>query len=216
MRALFLCWICLVLLSCSLCMCQESETITAVADSDTATSSSSLSPPSSQEDDESSLLTPTSSSPELSPSPSVEQSDETTTTKTRTIPIKKSPAKTVFTDLFGSSLYSWNTNSTASSGERRLLLEELSTSEVLREGSKDVVAVYFSASWCAPCRQFTPLLAQFYSTVNKKLGSKNVSDYNDRRFEVVWVSRDSSPDEFVQYYTQMPWLAVPFDKVGSG
>eukprot|EP01036_Dinobryon_divergens_P028833 gene28834-37840_t len=212
LRSLLICCVILALLSSSSYLCEESEA-TVELDSDAVTSTS----PSSQvEDDTTSSSSTSITASAISSSPATEQSDETTATKAKTRTIKKGPTKTVFTELFGSSLYSWNTNSansSAASGQRQLIIEELSTSEVLREGSKDAVAVYFSASWCAPCRQFTPLLAQFYSTVNKKLGSKNVSDYNDRRFEVVWVSKDSSVDEFVQYYTKMPWLAVPYDKV---
>lgn len=30
-----------------------------------------------------------------------------------------------------------------------------------------VLAVYFSASWCAPCKQFTPILKSVYNTLKE-------------------------------------------------
>jgi len=60
--------------------------------------------------------------------------------------------------------------------------------------------IYFSAHWCPPCRGFTPTLAQFY---NKYRESKN--------FEVIFVSKDSSQEEFDSYFATHPWLAVPYE-----
>ncbi|KAH9082815.1 hypothetical protein LEN26_021111 [Aphanomyces euteiches] len=64
-----------------------------------------------------------------------------------------------------------------------------------------VIGLYFSAHWCPPCRQFTPMLAQFYNTM-KQLG---------KPFEIVFVSADQSQDEFNGYFREMPWLAVRYD-----
>lgn len=61
------------------------------------------------------------------------------------------------------------------------------------------VLVYVSASWCPPCRGFTPQLAEFY---NKHKDSKD--------FEVIFYSWDEEEDEFDAYFKKMPWLAVRF------
>lgn len=63
------------------------------------------------------------------------------------------------------------------------------------------VLVYFSAHWCPPCRGFTPKLGMFYDAVNS--GAKQV--------EIVYISRDKTPDQFNEYYSEMPWLALPFE-----
>jgi nucleoredoxin len=62
-----------------------------------------------------------------------------------------------------------------------------------------LVALYFSASWCPPCRSFSPLLKEFYTTVNS----------NSKQVAVVYVSSDHKFDEFVTYYESMPWYAIP-------
>ena len=37
----------------------------------------------------------------------------------------------------------------------------VSAESVLQE--VDIICFYFSAHWCPPCRQFTPVLADFYT-----------------------------------------------------
>ena len=63
------------------------------------------------------------------------------------------------------------------------------------------VLVYFSASWCGPCRKFTPELVNFY----KKNAKKN-------NIEIVLVSSDSTADNMMKYMKNynMRWYAVPF------
>ena len=62
------------------------------------------------------------------------------------------------------------------------------------------VGVYFSAHWCPPCRQFTPMLAGVYDTLKRE----------GREFEVVFASSDRTDADFAEYHKSMPWLAVPF------
>merc|ERR1719335_1929874 len=48
-----------------------------------------------------------------------------------------------------------------------------------------VVALYFSAHWCPPCRGFTPMLKDFYETIKGK----------SLPFEIIFVSSDESESE---------------------
>ena len=65
--------------------------------------------------------------------------------------------------------------------------------------SVKLIGVYFSAHWCPPCRNFTPVLANFYNTVNK----------NGKVFEVVFSSCDKDEKSFKEYLASMPWIALP-------
>mmetsp|Transcript_81452 Transcript_81452/g.263832 ORF Transcript_81452/g.263832 Transcript_81452/m.263832 type:complete len:283 (-) Transcript_81452:111-959(-) len=66
-----------------------------------------------------------------------------------------------------------------------------------------VVALYFSAHWCPPCRGFTPALRQFYDTLKS----------SGEPLEIVFVSGDRSKEEFQEYFANDhgDWLAVDFD-----
>ncbi|XP_060214261.1 probable nucleoredoxin 1 [Lycium barbarum] len=61
------------------------------------------------------------------------------------------------------------------------------------------VGLYFSASWCGPCRRFTPNLVEAYNELLSK-----------GDFEVVFVTADQDDESFNAYFSKMPWLAVPF------
>lgn len=71
--------------------------------------------------------------------------------------------------------------------------------------SGKLIFFYFSASWCPPCRAFTPQLAAFY---------KNYKD--KKNFEVIFVSWDKNKEDFANYYEKMPWLALPFEDRAGG
>jgi len=80
-----------------------------------------------------------------------------------------------------------------------------STKEVL--ANKKYVGIYFSASWCPPCRGFTPLLAEFYEMLQSE-------DGNEDSLEIIFASSDKDETEFDAYYKKMPWLSLPFAQRG--
>lgn len=70
--------------------------------------------------------------------------------------------------------------------------------------ASDVIALYFSAHWCPPCRGFTPLLKKFHDTL-QSLG--------DQSLRIIFVSSDNSEKEMWQYMYEShgDWLALKYD-----
>ncbi|KAL1192084.1 putative nucleoredoxin 1 [Cardamine amara subsp. amara] len=62
------------------------------------------------------------------------------------------------------------------------------------------ILLYFSAHWCPPCRAFTPKLVEVYKQIKER----------DEAFELIFISSDRDQESFDGYYSQMPWLALPF------
>jgi thiol-disulfide isomerase/thioredoxin len=54
----------------------------------------------------------------------------------------------------------------------------------------NLIGLYFSASWCPPCKTFTPLLTEFYNTAKKTCPDE---------FEIIFVSSDRTQEEFDGY-----------------
>ena len=75
--------------------------------------------------------------------------------------------------------------------------------EVLEK--KKLIALYFSAHWCPPCRKFTPQLVEYYNRV--------VPQHPE--FEIIFVSFDRSQFAMDTYMREanMPWPAIDFAKV---
>ncbi len=66
---------------------------------------------------------------------------------------------------------------------------------------KRVVLFYFSASWCGPCRAFTPELVKAYQQWKK----------DNQPVEVVLIGSDRDQKSMLKYMKShdMPWLALP-------
>jgi nucleoredoxin len=71
------------------------------------------------------------------------------------------------------------------------------------EGKK-LVAVYYSAHWCPPCRAFTPELSKFYDETKK----------THPEFELIFVSSDKSEAAMAEYmgWGKMHWPALAYDQ----
>jgi nucleoredoxin len=66
-------------------------------------------------------------------------------------------------------------------------------------------AFYYSASWCPPCRAFTPTLVNFYKSFKAQ----------HPNFELIFVNHDNSEDDMLNYMKMdgMTWPAVRFDDI---
>jgi len=71
--------------------------------------------------------------------------------------------------------------------------------------NKKLVAFYFSAQWCGPCRKFTPQLVDYYKRVAPE----------HPEFEIVFYSMDRSLYAMEKYMREenMPWPAIDFSKL---
>jgi nucleoredoxin len=66
--------------------------------------------------------------------------------------------------------------------------------------SKTVIGFYFSAHWCGPCRAFTPSLIKLYNKLKEE----------GKSFEIVFASSDEDQAGFNDYFSTMPWKAIPY------
>lgn len=64
------------------------------------------------------------------------------------------------------------------------------------------IGLYFSAHWCPPCQQFTPKLVNYYNH-RKSIGKNDL--------EIIFCSSDKTKSEFNDYFSTMPWIALPHE-----
>lgn len=114
-------------------------------------------------------------------------------------PASSSQVSNILADQFKGDLVAWKNGGLAS----------LSPFEDEAVAKKKLIALYFSAQWCGPCRKFTPKLVEFYNQVAPQ----------HPEFEIVFVSSDRSPVAMEGYIRdmKMPWPAIDFAKLpGKG
>ncbi|KAJ3018438.1 UNVERIFIED_CONTAM: hypothetical protein HDU68_011146 [Siphonaria sp. JEL0065] len=90
-----------------------------------------------------------------------------------------------FTDLLGETLHSKGNAEVATS--------------TLGTNGKEYVALYFTASWCPPCRAFTPILNEYY-----------LLQHIQEKLDIVVVSSDREESAHDGYFAKMPWLSIPY------
>jgi nucleoredoxin len=66
---------------------------------------------------------------------------------------------------------------------------------------KKIIGLYFSASWCPPCRKFTPVISTLYEDM--------IEYYDD--IEFVFISSDKSNIEFNEYWDKMSFPALSYE-----
>ena len=98
-----------------------------------------------------------------------------------------------FTGILGTQLLVKNASSSAPS--------LMDTASAL--ANSRLVALYFSASWCGPCRGFTPLLIEFYNHLQEVVAPTH-------GLTIVFVSSDQDESQFQAYFGTMPFLAMPY------
>ena len=69
---------------------------------------------------------------------------------------------------------------------------------------KRVLGLYFAAHWCPPCRDFTPILTEFYNRFKKSQTAHCLVD-------IIFISSDVDEESFWEYLKQMPWPAIPYN-----
>lgn len=77
-----------------------------------------------------------------------------------------------------------------------LLFGQVPVSELVGKN----ILLYFSAHWCRPCRAFLPKLTDTYNVIKQK----------HKEFEVIFISSDRDQASFEEFFSGMPWLALPF------
>jgi nucleoredoxin len=110
-------------------------------------------------------------------------------------PLSTGQVSNILVDQFKGDLVAWRNGN----------LSSLAPFEHEALAQKKLIALYFSAQWCGPCRQFTPKLVEFYNQVAPQ----------HPEFEIVFVSNDRSAGAMEAYMRdlKMPWPAIDFTKL---
>jgi len=86
------------------------------------------------------------------------------------------------------------------SKQNSIILDVMDVISRCREEGQ-MIALLFSGKWCYWCRDFRPKLEKVYKRF----------EHTKAAFEVIFISRDRTEDEFEDFYAQMPWLALTWE-----
>eukprot|EP01031_Cornospumella_fuschlensis_P024385 gene24385-29480_t len=64
-----------------------------------------------------------------------------------------------------------------------------------------MLALYFSAHWCGPCRNYTPKLAAKYRQLQE----------DGANFEIIFLSADQDEEAATKYFAEMPWKMLSYE-----
>ncbi|KAI6694819.1 hypothetical protein NL676_022529 [Syzygium grande] len=102
-------------------------------------------------------------------------------------------------DVGGGGAASHDVQSLLSSPDRDFLIRNNGDQVKVDSLKGKKIGLYFSASWCGPCQQFTPTLVEVYNEL-----------FPRGDLEITFISADKDEKSFGGYFSKMPWLAIPF------
>jgi len=84
--------------------------------------------------------------------------------------------------------------------DAKILDKDGNTVSLQKIQENTVIGLYFSAHWCPPCRQYTPMLAEKYNSLREE----------GKKLEIIFVSSDRDENACKEYYATHPWLLLDF------
>lgn len=75
----------------------------------------------------------------------------------------------------------------------------------IKEVEGNTIGLYFGANWFSKCSHFNQILASIYHQLKEE----------NSKFEIIFVSSDEDQSSFDEFYSTMPWLAIPFSDLNS-
>ena len=82
-------------------------------------------------------------------------------------------------------------------GEEFITKSGIRSSEECLEGI-EIIGLYFGALWAPNSHSFVPFLVDIYNETNKE----------KKLFEIIFISLDTSEQNMMKHYSNMPWLAL--------